>query len=336
MKVFFKTILLLIIIIFSVFSSVIFIMNRPTGTIPVTGFEFEVKQGYNTHKVGQLLKELGYIRSKTLFVAVVKFLRYEDQLKMGWFKIDSNSSTSKIINSIYNGSFITVSFMFPEGASIKQVNDVLIKNGIATKEEIEDFLSKSNYPSLLGLDGFKTIEGFLSPDTYKFNKGISVQSIYSAMIKLFYKKIEEIYPDYRLLTKKELYNKVILASIVEKEVRNHSESQTVAGVFYNRLKTKMKLQSCATVQYILDKPKEQLFESDLLIDNPYNTYLYMGLPPAPICNPGYNALKSVFYPEKNDFLFFVVKDPIAGTHYFSKTYQEHLQAQKKYKALKGF
>jgi UPF0755 protein len=127
-----------------------------------------------------------------------------------------------------------------------------------------------------------------------------------------------------------------VASIIEKEVKVNEESSIVAGIFYNRLKTGMKLQSCATIQYVLDKPKEQLLESDLFIDNPYNTYFYRGLPPAPISNPGYHAIKAAFFPEKHNYLFFVVKDPAKGTHYFSTNYEEHLRAQKQYKQLKGF
>jgi len=280
--------------------------------------------------------EKKYIRSKILFVSIVKLLRLEKNLKTGWLFIDSHSSTTEIVRSIYTGKFITVSFMIPEGSTFKQINEILVKEQIVSQNEIADFLSDPDYPAKLGLHGFRNIEGFLSPDTYKFNKGVDVKTIYSAMIKLFYEKLKEIYPEYKMLNKKDLLYKVTLASIIEKEVRNHSESPRVSGVFYNRIKSKMKLQSCATVQFILDKPKEQLFESDVLIDNPYNTYLYMGLPPGPICSPGYDALRAAFYPENHNYYYFVVKDPAAGTHHFSETYEEHLSAQKKYKAIKGF
>lgn len=127
-----------------------------------------------------------------------------------------------------------------------------------------------------------------------------------------------------------------MASIIEREVKNKEEAPIVAGVFYNRLKQNIKLQSCATIQYILEKPKEHLLETDLLIDNSYNTYLYYGLPPGPICNPGATALNAAFHPANHNYLYFVVQDPAKGTHYFSSTYQEHLSAQRKYKAIKGF
>lgn len=336
MKLIVKSALLFIIIFLSVFFSAVMFMNRATINIPITGYEIEIKPGYNAHKVADILLEKKYIRSKILFVSIVKLLRLEKNLKTGWFFIDSHSSTTEIVRSIYAGKFITVSFMIPEGSTFKQINEILVKEQIVSQNEIADFLSDPDYPAKLGLHGFRNIEGFLSPDTYKFNKGADVKIIYSAMIKLFYEKLKEIYPEYKMLNKKDLLYKVTLASIIEKEVRNHSESPRVSGVFYNRIKSKMKLQSCATVQFILDKPKEQLFESDVLIDNPYNTYLYMGLPPGPICSPGYDALRAAFYPENHNYYYFVVKDPAAGTHHFSETYEEHLSAQKKYKAIKGF
>lgn len=334
-RVFLKTFIILIILVFSIFSIVVFWLNRPTGNIPVTGIEFQVKKGYTTHTVADLLYKNRYIHSKLLFVSIVRLLNLDKELKIGYFFIESDSSTFKIINSIYNGKFVTVSFMIPEGYSFKQIKETLINLNVLTEEEIEDFFSLPDYKERLGISGFPSIEGLLGCDTYVFNKGSSAETIFKGMVNLFFKKLEQIYPDYKNMPKKDLYEKIILASIIEKEVKNHNESKIVAGIFYNRLKIKMRLQSCATVQYILGKPKEHLLESDLLIDNPYNTYLYYGLPPTAICNPGVEALKASFFPAKHNYLFFVVKDPVEGTHYFSETYEEHLLAQKKYKAIKG-
>lgn len=335
-KIFLKTFFVLIILSLSIFFIVIFWFNRPTGNIPVTGVEFEVKKGYTSHTVADILYKNRYIYSKTLFLAIVRLLNLEKELKIGYFFIESDSSTTKIINSIYRGKFVTVSFMIPEGYSFKQIKEILINYNILTKEEIDSFFNRYDYKERLGISGFPSIEGLLGCDTYVINKGSSAEIVFKTMVNLFFKKLGEIYPDYKNMLKKDLYEKIILASIIEKEVKNHKESKIVAGVFYNRLKIKMRLQSCATVQYVLGKPKEQLFESDLLIDNPYNTYLYYGLPPTAICNPGVEALKASFYPAKHNYLFFVVKDPLEGTHHFSETYQEHLIAQKRYKTIKGF
>lgn len=240
------------------------------------------------------------------------------------------------MKQIFGGNFITVSFTVPEGASIKQIQDILLKNDIVPEEELNAFLADPNYPAAIGLTGLKSAEGFLFPDTYKFYKGVSTRNVFENMVELFFSQLELIDPNYKKIPLDELQEKIIMASIIEKEVRLRNESRKVAGVFYNRIKIGMKLQSCATIQYVLGKPKEQLLETDLFIDHPYNTYIYRGLPPGPIGNPGYKALEAAFYPEKHDYIFFVVKDPAKGSHHFSVTYEEHLQAQARYKKIKGF
>ncbi|OHD06429.1 MAG: hypothetical protein A2086_13385 [Spirochaetes bacterium GWD1_27_9] len=337
MKVLIKTFFILLLLIFSVGASVIFFMNKQTGNIPVTGVEFEIKRGDSSHSIAKKLYQNGYINSEIFFVILTKVLRLDSKIKSGWLLLESDSSTMDILKKIVSGKFITVSFTIPEGSTVAQIKNILIKNKVVPKEDIEEFLSLPNYPVLIGLpSGYKTAEGFLFPETYKVFKGSSVESVFKTMVNLFYNKVESIYPDYKNLSKKDFYRKIVLASIIEREVKNPEEAAIVAGVFENRIKKNMKLQSCATVQYILDKPKERLLENDLLIDNPYNTYLYLGLPPTPISAAGLNSLRASFYPESHNYLFFVVKDPERGTHHFSQTYEEHLLAQKKYKAIKGF
>lgn len=336
MKIIIKTIIILLIIVFGITSIAMFISNMPTDNIPKTGVEFEIKKGDNVHIIANRLWKNGFIRSKLLFIGIIKIIGQESRIKSGWILLDSDSSTSKIIKTIVTGKYIDVSFTIPEGSTLSQIKEILIKDKIVTEEDLNKFFADTKYKSKIGLSKYKSIEGFLFPDTYKFHKGIDVDKIFEGMVNLFFQKLIDIYPSYKSLSEKELYEKVIMASIIEKEVKNSEESPIVASVFYNRIKMKMKLQSCATIQYILGKPKEHLLESDVLIDNPYNTYLYQGLPPGPICSPGENALKAAFSPSETEYLFFVVKDLEKGTHQFSKTYEEHLKAQSVYKARKGF
>jgi UPF0755 protein len=313
-----------------------FFLNRSTGKIPPAGEEFEIKKGDNSHTIATRLYSQGYINSEYFFIGIIKLIGADSKINTGWILIDSGSTTLNIIESIVRNKFITVSFTIPEGSTLEQIKEILLKENITTKESIDEYFGSKEYKNIRGLEGYDTIEGFCYPETYKFFKGIGAGEIFRSMTDLFFKKLVDIYPKYGEMKKSELYKKVILASIVEREVKEKAEAPVVAAVFYNRLKGGMRLQSCATVQYILGKPKEHLLESDLLVDNPYNTYLYSGLPPAPISNPGSNALRAAFIPDENDYMFFVVKDPGKGTHFFSKTYSEHLAAQKIYKARKGF
>jgi len=313
-----------------------YLLNRPTHNIPITGIEFEIKKGENSHTLSREFYSQGYIRSELLFIGFVKLFRMESKLKSGWIMIEPGTTTLQLIEKIINAKFITVSFTIPEGSNIEQIKEILINDGILTKQSINAFFSDPYYLKKLGLENYKSAEGFLFPDTYKIQKGVDADVVFKTMVSLFYDKLTMVYPEYSKLSQKQLFEKIIMASIIEREVKDPNEAPIVAGVFYNRLNTHMRLQSCATIQYILGKPKEHLLETDLLVDTPYNTYLYTGLPPGPICTPGFNSLKASFNPQKNDYLFFVVKDTQRGTHHFSRTYEEHLKAQSQYKAQKGF
>jgi len=129
----------------------------------------------------------------------------------------------------------------------------------------------------------------------------------------------------------ELNNILILASILEREYQLAEEAPRIAGVFQNRLRINMALQSCATVQYIMTEimglphPTVLLFR-DLEVRNPYNTYIYPGLPPGPIAAPSLVALRAVVYPESTNYLYFRLIDPATGRHSFSRTYNEHMRA----------
>ncbi|MBP5705763.1 MAG: endolytic transglycosylase MltG [Spirochaetales bacterium] len=349
MKIFIKAAILSIIILIAVILSAFMIINRTTHRIPVTGYELEVTPGMTAHRLARTLRGEKVIRSPKLFILMTKIMYPTTPLKSGWFRIKPDSSTISVIKQIYSGEYIQVSFMIPEGATLKQTNDILVKNGILTQQQIDDFFAEPDYMKQLGLGDFifdkkyASPEGFLSPDTYTFTKGVPPVTIYKGMISLFYRKINEIYADYADLPIAAFYDKIKMAAIIEREVKNHSEAPIVAGVFYNRLNNNEKnpryptlLQSCATIQYILDKPQEQLTDKELKIDSPYNTYIYKGLTPTPICNPGYDALRAAFYPAKHDYYYFVVDDPALGTHKFSKEYGAHIKAKESYKEKKGF
>ena len=124
------------------------------------------------------------------------------------------------------------------------------------------------------------------------------------------------------------YELLKLASIIEKEAKNNSQKKIIAGIFYNRLKIDMPLQSCATIQYILPERKEILSEEDTKNDSPYNTYLYAGLPPTPISNPGADSIDAVFDPENTDYLYFLHDS--AGEIHYAVTYEEHQKNIEKY------
>ncbi len=336
MKAFIKLFIILLCIFILAGAAFFIISNQTVSSIPFTGVEYEIKDGMSSYGVASDLKANNLIRSPLLFKTIIRILNLDKKLQPGWVLIKTNSSTLDIIRTIYSGKFIKITFTIPEGYTLKEIKALFADKQVATSDEITNFFKDDNYPAKIGLPGFDTAEGFLFPETYTFNKGEKLKFIMTKMVDMFYEKLGSVYPDYADLKPIELKKKITMASIIEKEVKNRSESTIVAGIFYNRIKERMRLQSCATVQYILNKPKERLLESDLEVDNPYNTYLYYGLPPGPISNPGLDSIKAAFHPDNNDYLFFVVKDPYHGTHYFSRDYSEHLKAKERYKAIKGF
>jgi UPF0755 protein len=168
-----------------------------------------------------------------------------------------------------------------------------------------------------------TAEGYLFPETYEFLTGSQPSDVVRRMVRQFLSVYSELSNSPIAVRQSHLAfsDVVILASIVEREAKMPEEFPRVAGVFVNRLRRRMPLQSCATVEYLLPERKGVLSVDDTKTESPYNTYLHTGLPPGPICNPGRRALAAALSPERNDYLFFVARGD--GTHAFSRTAAEH-------------
>ncbi|MFH1197349.1 MAG: endolytic transglycosylase MltG [bacterium] len=189
--------------------------------------------------------------------------------------------------------------------------------------EIMQLSSNRKFINKLGLYGVNNLEGYLLPDTYFFYKNSSAENVLTKlkneMDKLFDEKaVNQM--DKLGMSKKAI---LTLASIIDGESNRFDEFRTIAGVYYNRLKKGIKLQADPTIQYLKRDGKRfnRILYRDLEIDSPYNTYLYAGLPPTPINNPGKEAVLAALYPEENDYLYFVADG--SGGHTFSKTYNEH-------------
>jgi UPF0755 protein len=162
--------------------------------------------------------------------------------------------------------------------------------------------------------------------------------IVDKLVSTFFKNLSDIVPDLAKMDSKTIHDRVILASIIEREYRIKEEAPIIASVFYNRLKARVGLESCATLEYIITEilglPHPTKITLDMKeIDSPYNTYKWNGLPPGPISDPGKLALTAAFFPAKTDYWFFVVKNQSTGEQYFSKDLEEHNEA--KYFYLKG-
>ena len=266
--------------------------------------------------VGDLLFKNGLISHPYLFRIALRLYGKDRNIKAGKYILRDDMSLYEIIDTLVKGKGVLEEVTIPEGLTSSQIADIFYKKGIIKDPE-----------RFLEIVKKKGLEGYLFPDTYYVPMNYDEEKLIDMMTKRFWQKVPEDFREKAKalgLSEKEV---IILASLVEKEAKYPEDRPKIASVFLNRLKKGMKLESCATIQYILGTPKPNLTYEDLKIPSPYNTYLHKGLPPGPICNPGEASILSVLNPAKTDYLYFVVgKD---GKHLFAKTYKEHLKNKKK-------
>ncbi|MBN2050051.1 MAG: endolytic transglycosylase MltG [Spirochaetales bacterium] len=305
-------------------------LNTPLEGMPEEGTLFTVSKGQTMADVAVSLKEQGLIRSEFLFRLIGKVYGTGGKLKAGLYRVDSGLSTMAIHNILVSGNQILFKITIPEGWTARMVAELLEKNGITDSGDFLKALSSDVVNRVLGIPDVSA-EGFLFPDTYYFPLDYPAERVLEHLVKTFQAVLEEVSPDWQSLDAETLYHRVILASIVEREYRDPEEAALMASVFYNRLDLGMTLGSCATVVYALTEEMgrshpSRLTYADLEVESAYNTYRNPGLPPGPIANPGYIALQAAFNPVESDYLYFVLQDPEAGRHYFSKNLGEHNQA----------
>lgn len=274
----------------------------------------EIPYGYNSTQIRQLLEEEGVIRPHNyLFQVITKFMKTDALLQSGEYRFSSAQNLVQIIEQLIRGRVMLYRITIPEGFQAKQIARLLADREIVDYEVFLKFIKEEN----------QYREGYLFPDTYEFPKNIGAENVLKLMQKNFEDVVyKHINPEQNFPAGLSFHQIIILASIIEKEAQGTEDKPRIASVFYNRLSEGMFLQSCATIQYLLDKPQERLTEQDLTIESPFNTYLYPGLPPKPICNPGLESILAAVHPTEEDYFYFVLgKD---GKHVFSRTYQEHL------------
>ncbi len=322
----------LLFIFIGVFSGFQIIANQlkpvSTGSMLV---QVEIPKGASSKKIGAILKENNLIRNQDYFYYFTRFKGLDQELKAGIFNLDASWPLERIAISLTKSNHgPSISFTIPEGFNLKQIAARLEDKGLVSGEDFFKAINNSRfgYDFLEGLPGGEQgLEGFLFPDTYQVRENATPEEIINTMLRRF----GEIYTEEMQTRTRELDLSVLelvtMASIIEKEGKLDEERPIIAGVFYNRLKAKWLLESCATVQYLLGEPKENLLYSDLEIESPYNTYKYGGLPPGPIASPGRASLEAALYPADVDYMFFVAEKD--GSHYFSVTLAEHEKAARR-------
>ena len=304
---------------------------------------FEIQKGESLKEIIDNLEKERILRlplSSFLLKNLISILGWENKISYGVYKIPQNSSLFELILILRRGGE-RVKFQIKEGESLREVGEKIEKVFGIQREKFYNLFGKpaqickknecilieklkENFPFLKDLPSGANLEGFLFPDTYYFSPNEDVKDIVETILKNFEKKVFLPYFN----SKENWYDTLILASILEKEVKSFEDKRIVAGILLARLKLQMPLQVDATVNYITQKKLERVTIQDTKINSPFNTYKFRGLPPTPISNPGLESIKAALNPKESPFLFYLTT-PDDKT-LFSKTYKEHLEKKRKY------
>ncbi len=339
-------IVLIAIGVFSSFLSYTYLVDKYENPITVesvyieedTRTAFKIEKGQRTDSIAEELKDMGLIKNKFLFKLLSKFNGYDSLYKSGVHYLCKGLTYDEIM-VLLSAEPETVTVMFPEGFTTVQIAERLEANNVVSKAEFLDAVNNldlSSYSFVPQEKGDKDyrLDGFLFPDTYKFEIDSNPDTIIYKMLNRF---SDVFKPEYYERAEKmglDVLDVITIASYVEDECRINSERETIARVYYNRLISDSftYLECDATVKYLVEKTEgkapERITAEMLEIDDKYNTYKYGGLTPGPICSPSEASIKAVIEMNPHDYYYYVLKKDGGGVHVFSKTLEEHKAAVK--------
>jgi len=291
---------------------------------------FTIGPGENFAKINGRLAKQKIISSAKVFHRYCQFKGYLTSFRTGSFKLPSGLNMLEVIEILLNDPGITIDVTIPEGKNIFEIGKLLESKNVTSYKEFIKFARDPKFMGELGIPA-QRVEGYLFPNTYKFSPKSPAKHVIRAMVREFRKNFKQIANTPSSLSDHQV---VILASIVEKETGAAHERPAIAGVFHNRLKKPMRLQSDPTTIYgIYETYNGNLRKRHLQEKTPYNTYRINGLPRGPISNPGKESLKAALKPADHKYLYFVSKND--GTHIFSKNYKDHRKAVKKWQQTRS-
>lgn len=287
-----------------------------------------VPDGATSIDIAEMLMDEGVIADKDDFLSQAADAGIDQQLQAGVFAFRRGEPIADILNKLKRGlqdpqSVLTV----PEGYSIYDIADlVAAKTDVSREEYLVAIGVNGRDLPLAGSDDALDLEGYLFPSTYSIEPDFDVDRFVDRQLETFSQEAGGLEWDKAADLGLTEYEALIVASMVEREVRVDSERPLVAAVIYNRIREGMKLEIDATVQYALGYWKEDLTIADLETDSLFNTRLYEGLPPGPICNPGIDSINAALNPADVGYLYYVASGDAEGTHIFTETYEEFLAA----------
>lgn len=274
-----------------------------------TGEAIEVKAGSGVRAVAELLESKHVVHSKYFLYAVVWWTHDPKAIKASTYVFPKPITVYEVAGKLMTGDFTSnlIHFIHREGER-------------ATEIAANAKLVLENFDSATFLQLAIPLEGKLFPDTYLIPPEYTAAELVTTMTEAYEKNVATLRPAINASTLTE--NQVItLASIIEREANSPDSMNMVSGILQNRLRIGMALQTDASIEYILNKPLQELTAADLEVDSPYNTYSHTELPPTPIGNPGLTAITAVLKPTSSEYLYYITDS--AGTFHYAKTFDEH-------------
>lgn len=291
----------------------------------------EIPKGTGFVKIVDILQEKGLVKYRPLFYLLAILKGSARQIRAGEYEFVSNMTPADIINKLVRGQIKEYRITISEDISLREIAAKLAEYKLTTER---NFLDAAFDPSLLAsLDiNAASAEGYLYPDTYRFDRTMNPSEMIKIMVSRFRKKVtSDMIEKAQQLGFTEAQF-VTLASLIGKESGNREEKTLISAVFHNRLKKKMRLQCDPTAVYDLWSFSGTIKRSHLRRNSPYNTYVIDGLPPGPIANPGLDSFEAAINPANVSYLYFVSQND--GTHYFSSNLSDHNEASAKFQTLK--
>ena len=344
------SVLLVIGILWSIWSAVYEEYLAPANTEDVQQVAFRVESGQSLTRVANNLEEAGLIRNRTVFKYYCDFAGMGQKIQAGSYLLTPAMTMTEIAEQLTtgDGNPIVRDITLIPGWTIEEFAARLVEDGVLTDstEFLDLCRTGSRFADYYYIADIRSgrnvsqrtsvLEGYLAPDTYE----VYVTATAEDIIRKLLSQTDRVYPaEYQEraadlgMTMDEVFT---LASLIQKEAKDSDFTKTSA-VFHNRLKAGMKLQSDVTIHYVTGVRKMSLTNSELALNSPYNTYQVTGLPLGPICSPSRAAIQAALYPDETylaeNYLYFCAKDPESGELHFSRTLQEHEQAVNIYAPL---
>ena len=284
--------------------------------------ELTIEKGESFRQIAQALAGAGVVRSALALRLYGQMSQTARQIKPGDYAFNGGERIPDVMRHLVRGDFVVVTVTIPEGLTVHQIAERVAETSLVCEDEFEQAARDGAMVRALGLMPLGA-EGYLFPATYRFSPHAKTNDVLAAMLARFYQVLTPAVEERMFEVGLDARRLVTMASMVEKEAKAPGERGLIAGVFYNRLRLKMPLQSDPTAEYDLDGAMQSA-ASAVHTASAFNTYDFTGLPPGPIANPGLKSIEAALYPTQTEFLYFVARE--GGTHVFSKSFDEHRRA----------